>query len=157
MEKVITLSSYEIERGKPMPSKLHSITQSNLIFQLQQSYRNRYRFFSELSMELGDWESVPDLAIYPISIVDFSEDIIQVSEVPLGIVEIISPTQSFNELIFKAGKYFDKGVKTCWIVIPVLKSMYVFSGKQDYEFFKFEDTLLDRTLDISLSLKEVFR
>ena len=42
------LSDYERERGKPMPSKAHGYTQSNLIIALAE-FRTRYTIFSELT------------------------------------------------------------------------------------------------------------
>jgi hypothetical protein len=40
MEATLALSEYEIERGKPMPSKNHAIVQSNLLFHLRLHFGN---------------------------------------------------------------------------------------------------------------------
>lgn len=63
MEAVVEVSEYEAERGKPMPSKNHSIIQSNLIFELKLHYRDTYRFLSEISLE--NPRTVLDIGIFP--------------------------------------------------------------------------------------------
>lgn len=157
MQKVVEISQYELERGKPMPSKLHSRVQSNLILELGLLYRDQYDFLSELSLDLNTWESVPDIAIYPKMEFDYTEDEIQVKTPPLCAIEILSPSQSLQELVSKARKYFDYGVKSCWLVIPALKNIYVFSDPQSYQMFKTDQTLSDPALGISLELAKVFR
>ena len=149
-------SEYEIERNKPMPSLNHSLIQANLIFQIIQAYRKHYSVASELSLDLSDWESVPDLSIYPKLIFDSQNDVVQMTLPPLCTIEIISPSQSINELKAKANNYFSHGVKSCWIVVPVLENIYVFSSPTEYQIFRAHETLRDEMLDISISLKEVF-
>lgn len=150
------ISTYELERNKPMPSFNHSIIQLNLGSELRSRYKNRFRFASELSLDLEDWPSVPDICIYSKRPMNLQTDIIAMTEPPLCAVEIISPSQSLNELIDKAARYFDYGVKSCWIVMPRLGSIHVFTSPDDYQIFRAHETLLDPTLDISLPLKEVF-
>ena len=47
-----TLSEYEIERNKPMPSLNHSAIQINLGAELRNWYKNQYRLVSERSSPL---------------------------------------------------------------------------------------------------------
>jgi len=155
-EETLTLSDYEIERNKPMPSLNHSIVQGNLITELNLRYRKIYSFASELSLDLSDWPSVPDLAIIPKRTLDFHNDQIKVKEAPLCVVEIISPTQSLNELTDKAREYFAHGVKSCWLVLLPLTTICVFSSPDDCAYFKADQTLEDKILGIVLPLKEVF-
>lgn len=157
MRKVIEVSQYELERGKPMPSKLHGRVQLKLGTALDNAYGNQFSLFSELSMDLNNWESVPDLCIYPKMELDYSEDEIQLTEPPLCAIEILSPTQSFQELVSKARKYFTYGVKSCWLVIPALKNVYVFSSPDAYQIFRDNQTLSDPAIGISLELAQVFR
>ena len=149
-----TLSDYEIERNKPMPSLNHGSIQANLIALLY-SFKT-YRVISELSLNLSDWPSVPDLSIYPKRPLDFNNDLIKVQEPPLCVVEIISPSQSLNELTDKARQYFEHGVQSCWLVMLPLTTVCVFSSPNDYTFYRAHETLRDEVLDISLPLKEVF-
>jgi Uma2 family endonuclease len=156
METAVIISDYEIERGKPMPSKLHSRLQSKMISRLDNKYGNKYDFFSELSLSLDGWDSVPDIAIYPRMVIDYSEDAVEMTEPPLCAIEILSPSQILQVLLDKAANYFTHGVKSCWLVIPGLKNIYVFSNREDYQIFKADQTLTDASLDISLALNEVF-
>ena len=153
----IKISDYELQRGKPMPSKLHSIIQNNLGFILNLNYRNKYQFLSELSIEIDGWSSVPDIAIYPKMEIDYLHDEIHVTEVPLCTIEILSPTQSLNDLTSKVEKYFQAGVKSCWLVIPGFKNIYVFTTPDSYKIFTSDQMLEDEQLNISFSLAEVFK
>ncbi|GAB4398467.1 MAG: hypothetical protein OHK0053_17170 [Microscillaceae bacterium] len=75
---------------------------------------------------------------------------------PLLTIEILCPSQSLNELVGKTRKYFEKGVRSCWVVIPILKNIYVFSSAEAYEIFKQEETLHDAKMEFEFSLSEVF-
>jgi len=152
-----SLTQYEIERNKPTPSFNHSILQINLIIALG-AYKKKYRLASELKFRLppDNWESVPDIAILSKTAPNFKKDIIAYPKPPLCTIEILSPTQSLTELTSKAEEYFKYGVKSCWIVLPEFKNIYVYTTPDEYEIFKATDTLKDKNLDLSFSLKEVF-
>jgi Uma2 family endonuclease len=79
-----------------------------------------------------------------------------VTEPPLCAIEISSPSQSTDQMRQKVEKYFQHGVKSCWIVFPPLANIYVFSSPDDYEIYRPHETLEDKVLGISLPLKEVF-
>jgi Uma2 family endonuclease len=146
---------YETERNKPMPSLNHGSIQANLIMELA-TFRNKFRITSELSLDLSDWPSVPDIAIYPKIKLDLKKDVIAMVEPPLCIVEIVSPSQSLSELAAKADRYLEYGVKSCWLVIPTFGNIYVYSNSDNYNIFKMNETLVDDILGIEFSLKEVF-
>lgn len=139
-----------------MPSLNHGLIQANLIFALKLGYKDEYSVVSELSLDLSGWESVPDVCILPKVAINPRQDVATVREPPLCAIEIISPSQSVNELIAKAEKYFQYGVKSCWIVIPALENIYVFSSPDNYEMYKVSETLSDPILSIELELAEVF-
>jgi Uma2 family endonuclease len=150
----IKLSDYEKERNKPIPSFNHGSAQANLIALLY-IFRN-FRVVSELSLDLTNWVSVPDWSIYDKKPLDFKNDQIKVKEAPICVIEIISPTQSLNELTEKAEEYFNHGVKSCWLVMLPLTSICVFSSPNEYVFYRANQTLIDDIMGISLPLKEVF-
>ena len=79
------------------------------------------------------------------------------SEMPLGVVEILSPTQSHEELETKRKEYFANGVQSYWLVLPDLKSVYVFRNPDDYEVYSRNETLKDKVLGIDMDLAEVFK
>lgn len=140
-----------------MPSVAHSIVQINIGTELNNRYRKQYRSMSELSLELEGWKSVPDIAIYPFFEMDFRHDEIRKTEPPLCAIEILSATQGILELSDKANQYFEYGVKSCWIIIPQFKTVYVFSSADHYDTFVGEEMLKDGVLGVELPLGEVFR
>lgn len=64
MDILIVKSEYEIERGKPVPSKNYGLVQGNIYFELRLKYDKEYRFITEPRINFNGSEKVPDLAIY---------------------------------------------------------------------------------------------
>lgn len=155
MDTTLELTPYETERGKPVPSRNHASVQTNLIFAFA-PYRNELRILSEIGLELANWESVPDIAVYPKMEIDFLHDEISMKEPPLTVIEILSPTQSLQELVSKAEKYFEHGVKSCWLALLSLRNVYVFSSPTEYTVFTHKDVLNDPVLSVEMPLGEVF-
>ena len=150
-------NNYETEREKLIPSLNHSVLQSNINFLLMLNYRDKYRIASEIALNLSGWNSTPDIAIFPSLSVDFRHDIIKFEQTPLGVIEILSPTQNIEELTVKAEMYFLKGVKSYWLVIPTFENIYFFEDAYNYHIFTKKDVLKDSNLSIELDLKEVFK
>lgn len=157
MEATLVQSEYEIERGKPMPSKNHSIVQGNIYFLLRQKYEPRYRLLPEITMVIEEKERVPDIAIYKPLVFTPGSDEVRLAEVPLAVVEILSPKQNLGDLIAKSDLYFEAGVKSYWLVLPDLTTIYIFSGPNEYEAFVKKGTLQDTQLDIELNLEDIFK
>ena len=147
---------YVAERNKPMPSLNHSIVQGNIVFQLKLNYRTKFRITSELSFDLKGWVSTPDVSLLTPSEYDANNDIIKVTEPPLGVVEILSPTQTLTDLMVKMHQYFAHGVKSVWIGLPPLENIYVFSSATEYEIYRNGETLKDAALEIELPVAEIF-
>ncbi len=154
MEAVVEVSKYEIERGKPTPSKNHSIIQSNLLVALATNYRKQYRFLSEISLENPRF--VPDIGIFPPMIFDPLHDQTKLNQVPLGVIEIISPSQTQEELVEKAGQYFAAGVQSYWLVNPIFSIVPIMHSPDTYKN-GIEGTLTDDKLGISLEMSDLFR
>jgi Uma2 family endonuclease len=151
------MTAYEIERGKPMPSFNHSYIQNNILAELNFNYRKQFTYMPELTLAMPDKPNcVPDIAIYPKMTANFLHDKITYSEMPITAIEIVSPTQSNDEIILKFERYFFAGVQSCWLVQPSMKAISVYSGIGNYEFFNNKMTLTDPTTGIELSLNEVF-
>ena len=157
MDAAVVKSEYELERDKPMPSKNHAIVQGNLHFLLRSAYGKRFRVLPEISILVSSKEKVPDIAVY--STLDFppGEDETRLEHAPLGVIEILSPSQSLTELITKSAAYFEAGVLSYWLVLPDLRSIYVFSAPGEYQVFTREDKLEDPRLEVELGLKDIFK
>lgn len=150
------LTAYELERGKPMPSQNHSIVQLNLGFELKTRYRDRFRFMSEINVEVGGRTLVPDLGIFELTPIDMTHDVLVLTQLPLTAIEITSPRQALDDLIDKASAYLAAGVKSCWIVMPKLQGVAVFSAPGTYVFFRGTELLLDAATGIELPLGPLF-
>lgn len=148
-------SIYELERNKPIPSKNHGKIQTRLIIALSKQI-NQDSILSEVSLELCEWLFTPDISIYPATPLDVTKDEIRMENPPIGVIEILSPTQTLNDLTDKSYSYFAKGVKSCWLVLPTLKTIYVFSGATQFEAFVQDELVKDKVLNIELPLSEVF-
>lgn len=152
-----TINQYETERGKPMPSTVHSYVSKNLLVQLEIHYRSKYTILPELSLEIGEVPMVPDIAIYPKFSIDVHQDTVKRKDLPIGVVEILSPTQSLDNLIEKAGMLLLAGVQSVWIVIPNLEAVCVYQTSSNYAFFRQNDLLKDPQLGIELPLNSIFQ
>jgi Uma2 family endonuclease len=161
------MSDYERERGKPVPSKNHSVAQRNLLFALA-PYRTRFSLMPELALDPGDGGRpvTPDLAIYPPLEIDFTEDEVRMTDLPLVAVEIQSPTQSPNDLVQKAKRLLAAGVRSAWIVLPPLQTITVCtradagaaatSGGLQQSTYEVGETLTDPATGIEVALADVF-
>ena len=153
-----SVSEYELERGKSMPSLLHSVLQSNLIRLLSATYHQTYLILPELSIATPDDKPlVPDIAIYPRFEIDWKNDILRQPEAPLATIEILSPKQNLSELNDKAQRYFDLGVTSCWIVLTSMDAIAVNHQEGKYTFFTKDETLVDDKIGVKLPLEEVFK
>lgn len=150
------LSAYELERGKPMPDTIHAAIQMNLGVEIIVRYRHSYRVLSELSLATIPDGTTPDIAIYPAFSLDYAHRTAKRSDAPLACIEIQSPSQSNEEMVDKTGIYFDFGVKSCWIVVPAMKGIFVYDRPGHYTYFHGDDTLHDPTLTIEIPLSTVF-
>ncbi len=157
LETQRTLSPYELERGKPMPSKNHSKIEARLSFALISRYETLYDVLTEPSLELSSGKANPDVALYPISQGDWERDETKITAPPITTVEILSPTQSLNELVEKIRDvYFPAGVKSSWIIIPPLKTVHIFYPDSPTETFT-AGTLTDKATGVELRLEEIFK
>ena len=106
-------------------------------------------------------ELKPDICLYPSSVgLRQLGDVTKMSEMPLLAIEIISPTQGTDELLAKIRAYFALGVKSCWLIVPALNSITVFSNDKPEEFKNFDkrDTeVIDEVLDIRVPIQQIFR
>lgn len=157
MTTSLALSEYEIERGKPMPDKNHAFVQGNLLIQLFLKYSSKFKVLPEINLDLPIRERVPDLAIFPPMVFLPDQNEIRMREVPLGVIEILSAKQDLAELMIKCSEYFSAGVKSYWLALPALRTVYVFYSPNEYEIFSGNDIMKDKNLGIELELTEIFK
>ena len=137
-----------------MGSKNHSFVQARLARFLDSL--DKFNVFTELTIEINSNEYKPDVCLYPKFEIDYLEDNIKMTELPLLAIEILSPSQGFQELINKIKIYFTAGIKSAWLVMPFTKSIMVFSSFKNYEIFS-KGNVIDGLLEIELSINEIFK
>lgn len=158
MEEVLIYSDYEIERGKPMPSKNHSIVQKRLVVFLENHYGSQFEIMPEINLDQPNMrDRVPDIGIFPPQEFVPEDDEIRMAQTPLGLIEILSPKQDITELLTKCAEYFKNGVRSYWLVLPALRTIYVFSAANDYEVFAKTDRLSDDKLGVEVNLADIFK
>jgi Uma2 family endonuclease len=150
-----TLSEYERERGKPMPSFNHGVVQANLLFEIKNRHAGQFTLVSELTLDMEP-PMTPDISIYPNSVQpDWNRDVIRMVELPLTVIEILSPTQGVQDLLDKVYRYLDAGVKSCWLVQPSFRLIAIYTADPNPLIFT-EGNATDPTNDITVSVDQVF-
>lgn len=150
------VTTYELERGKPMPDTIHAAIQMNVGAELLVRYRNQYRVLSELALATMPDGTTPDLSVYSVFRLDYEHRTARRTDPPLLCIEIQSPSQSLEEMVEKTGVYFQFGVRSCWIIAPAVQGVFVYDRPGHYLFFHGDDTLHDANLEIELPLATVF-
>ena len=156
--------------GVDMGSLRHSATQAKLTGLLLNN--EALSIFTELSLDVSGYdltkyrlniktELKPDICAYketpPEPNEEFEDDIISVLQMPELAIEVLSPSQSISYLVRKIKAYFSLGVKSCWLVMPSLDEIRVFSKPDSYKTFALNNSdLLDDVMDIHLSIPKIF-
>lgn len=83
-------------------------------------------------------------------------DILKMTEMPLLVVEVLSPRQFLSSLVEKFSAYFALGVKSCWLVDPTTHTVHVYSSLTNCHTFAASDTVDDQVLDIQIPVAEIF-
>jgi Uma2 family endonuclease len=158
-----------------MGSLYHSATQThlaNLLFNDE-----RFVVLVELSLDTAQidlsqfglktkTEVKPDLCVYKRQPEPkltkqpkrLSTDVLRMPKMPLLAIEVLAPSQSVNELLMKFDAYFALGIQSCWLVMPSLEEVKVYSQQGSYKTFDTQrDTeVTDEVLDIHLPIQKIF-
>jgi Uma2 family endonuclease len=78
--------------------------------------------------------------------------------VPEVAIEVVSPTNSFNEVLEKLREYFTAGVQQAWIVVPAEEQVYVYTSPTTNRILTRADDLTAEPLlpGFRLPLAELF-
>ncbi len=154
---VVSLETqYEQERGKPMPSKNHSIIQGNVYFELRNQYGKQFDIYPELSLELTSGGAVPDICIYDKTPRDWQVDVIKTNNPPLLAIEILSPRQVFDDITDKINKvYFPAGMKSVWVILPKVESVMLFRPNEKIETYN-GGIMQDTSSGFELNIDNIF-
>ncbi|EDN65533.1 protein containing DUF820 [Beggiatoa sp. PS] len=159
---------YQPNNLQKMPSKNHSLITGRITGLLFND--ERFAVMPELSLdtsqiELSQFnlkakdELIPDICVYDSNAIEFIdvEDVSKVADMPLLAIEVLSPQQAMNEIINKFKAYFAIGIKSCWLVMPAIKSITIYSKPDQYKTFDINDNeIIDKTMDIRLPAQNIF-
>lgn len=152
------VSDYEIKRNKPMPNRIHGKIQLNLGFELKLNYKKQFDFATEVTLDSTP-ASTPDILIFAKKeeALDWRKIDAKEKEIPLTTIEIISPSQSMDEMAKKVWEiYFPLGIKSAWIIMPPpFKAIYILTPDGQKEFFD-KGKLKDSTNNIQIEIDKVF-
>ncbi|MEZ4525653.1 MAG: Uma2 family endonuclease [Desulfobacterales bacterium] len=136
------------------PSYHHGYLCSKLVVAL--STVPNITVFAELTLQIGEKDYIPDICLYPKREVNLMEkDIIRMKEMPSAVVEILSPTQTVQELMDKFDIYFQAGIQSCWLAAPFAQTVSVYTSDGRARVFHNED-IVDSALQIRLEWKTIF-
>jgi Uma2 family endonuclease len=145
------------------PKRFHCGVQKAILFLLAPWTENRGFFYQEwaviLTRQGQDWVPIPDLLYvsYDRLAADWPED----GPCPVApelVIEIISPGQTFGEMVEKATDYLSAGVLRVWVVDPKAQSITVFSSDAAPVTYRGDRLLTDPLFPgLELSAQQVFQ
>lgn len=154
------IKAVEIIETETVLEETMSLNHSRLTYRLcilLSKYEQRYDILPELELELSTGRAKPDVSVFENLVFNWEEDIIRYPKPPITAIEVLSPTQAFDELTSKIRKiYFPGGVRSAWIVVPSIQAVHLFLPDQTVITFT-EGKISDPAAQIELELREVFR
>jgi Uma2 family endonuclease len=79
----------------------------------------------------------PDMAYYTKSqIIGMTKG---VNQVPVFVIEIISPSDNQNKILEKNQEYFSAGVQVIWLIMPNLKQVHIFTSPKNVQICTDDD------------------
>lgn len=141
------------EEAIDMGSFNHSYIQAavtRLLFDLK-----TYTVLTDLSIEINGVEYRPDVCLYPRRTMNPARDIVRMTEMPLLVIEVLSPTQGVQDVLDKSKVYFEAGITSCWLIYPSALTVVVYASPDHFTSFSGGD-VIDEKMDIRLPLREMF-
>ncbi len=111
---------------------------------------------SELNLLVQNQKTVPDIAVVPKMSPDLQHDVLWETDVPVTTIEVLSPKQDLDTLLEKARLFLSAGVQSCWIVLPAVSTIYVFTGPATYRAFANDGIVHDEMLGVEIPLADIF-
>lgn len=140
----------------------HSLVQGNLAYLLRKY--SDYSAFIELSLDASRLdksqfphlknELIPDVCVYPQSTV-ILHDILIMKDMPLLVIEVISPRQGTLSIIEKFRAYFALGIQSCWLVDPITSVVSVHHSQQKPKTFATGE-VVDEVAHLKIPVAEIF-
>lgn len=157
-----TTEEYEEGKSDTMGSHNHSRVQANLAYLFKQL--RTYAVYVELNLDSSSLdksvfqikdEIIPDVCLYEKRPWSLPRDTLRMTEMPLLVVEILSPSQGTDVILQKFEAYFALGVQSCWLIEPTTMIVQVYSAPDQKITFG-SDMVVDETLGITFPVAEIF-
>jgi Uma2 family endonuclease len=103
-------------------------------------------------------EPAPDVCLYPKVFennLNWADDVVKIREMPLAVIEILSPRQGIQTIVDKFKVYFAAGIQSCWLVVPAMRSLSVFTALDCSQTFS-SGEIVDQVLNLRLPVNAVF-
>jgi Uma2 family endonuclease len=153
MEAVLEVEEFQTE---DIMSVNHSRTIQRISSYLER-YDDNYDILPELEMKLNGKPVKPDVSVYPNLTEDWDTDIISITEPPIIAVEVLSPKQAMTDITDKINNiYFPAGVKSVWIVVPLLQTVTIRTPDGKKLTFS-EGIIKDPIINIEIPFNQIFR
>ncbi len=108
-------------------------------------------------MEFPDGDRLtPDISIYPRRRRNWNHDDIRMTVMPKLVVEIISPTQSWQETVDKLERYFAHGVKSAWVVQPGPNLIAIYQSTAEPPIIITQGEAKDPVFGLTAHLEQIF-
>ena len=156
-QEAVELSDYEKERGKPMPNIIHSAVQMSLAVAFSMQAKDRFLFLPELTLEISPSSALtPDFAVLSKRALNWGREPARCKDVPISVVEIVSPSQGYQVIIDKIDLYFAHGVQSVWEVNPALKYIAIHQpGEKEVRVIQHGEAS-DPATGLSVRLEDIF-
>ncbi|MCB0063609.1 MAG: Uma2 family endonuclease [Caldilineaceae bacterium] len=99
-------------------------------------------------------ELIPDICAYPRRS-GMDNDILRMSEMPILVIEVVSPRQGVLTIVEKLQAYFALGVQSCWLVEPITGVVRIYHPNTDPKTFSAGE-LIDEVVGIHFPVTEIF-
>lgn len=157
--------NYEYVNGdylkKTMPNAIHSGIAGRLVIELGIFLKQHKlgRVYPEAHFQIGDDKRIPDVAFVlaeripetgePEKFWDFAPDLA---------VEIVSPTDFYQDVLDKIDDYFKAGVQEVWLINPEKENLTIYYSFEKTKVLSKKDTLTCEKIlpKFKLELSEIF-
>ena len=121
------------KKDEEMPSLNHSYISIQILRQLLEN--EKIEPLPELTLDI-DNGLTPDISIFLKEQIqpNFFHDVSKFQQMPVLAVEVISSSQTIQELLEKAAQLVDAGVKVVWTIEPHSKSVFVTTPSEEKLF-----------------------
>ncbi|MDM8568560.1 Uma2 family endonuclease [Thiotrichales bacterium HSG1] len=116
----------------------------------------KYSVFTDLTLNLDNKNYTPDISLYPKRDVNLSlPEPIEMIEMPAVAIEVLSHTQTLEEILDQFTVYFGAVVKSCWLVVPIGGAIVVYTSPEEAVHFTSGD-VIDEQMNIHLPIDDIF-